>query len=50
MEMGMVACACHPYDGRKLEIVELHSRVFGAKSETLSPKQLEQKGLEVWLK
>jgi hypothetical protein len=45
-ELGAVACTCYPSYGWKLNIGGLQSQQAWAKSDTLSPKQPEQKGLE----
>jgi hypothetical protein len=41
-KVSVVARDCHPSISGKPEI--------GLKNESLSPKQVEQKGLEAWLK
>jgi hypothetical protein len=49
-KLDIVVHACHSSYGGKLKIGELQYRAAWAKSETLSPKYTEQKGLEAWLK
>jgi hypothetical protein len=49
-ELGVEVHACHPSYDKKLVIGGSRSGLAWAKSETLAPKQSEQKGLGVWLK
>jgi hypothetical protein len=47
---GPGGATCHSSDGRKCHIEGWWFRLAWAKTKTQSPKQLEQKGLETWLK